>query len=180
MRDWGWQDRAEWTAQDTGRGSASERTRRSEVNAVRPVWGEWEGVVEEHFGAVIWEWYGERMRRLEERKQEKEWGDKVADLLPLIIKLTDEIGRTPAIDGALQRLMGRKPKSKVSLTSAELVSAWRNMTVEEIIDGVRAEVEEAHRASFDVVAETPTQNIRVASSGDVPQNNPFAALKGLF
>lgn len=180
MRDWGWEDRAEWTAQDTGRGITSERRVRSEVTVSSPVWGEWDSVVEEYLGDVIWEWYINRCNQIMERRKEKEWDDKVADLLPLLISLTEQIGRTEAVEGAIQRLMGRKPRSRVAMASAELVSVWRSMTIEEILDDVRAEVEEAHRASFDVVAETPTQNIRVASSGDVPQNNPFAALKGLF
>ena len=179
MRDWGWQDRAEWSAQN-GFGREEQRPRNHFGGTQKaPVWGEWESVVDEFFSTVVWEWYVERTRRLEERKQERLWDEKVRAVLPLLIKLTEQIGRTPTIDGALQRLEGRKPKSRVAMASAELVSVWRSMTIEEILDDVRAEVEEAHRASFDTT-EVPTQDTRVASSGDVPQNNPFAALKGKF
>ena len=180
MRDWGWQDRAEWSAQN-GYGRDESRRRNHFGGAQKaPVWGEWEGVVEEFFGTSFWELYVTRMESMRERKEEKEWGDKVADLLPLIIKLTDEIGRTPVVEGAIQRLMGRKPKSRVAMASGELVAAWRTMAIEEILDDVRTKIEEARCASFDVVAEAPTQNTRVACSGTIPQNNPFAALKGKF
>ena len=177
MRDWGWQDRAEWTAQN-GYGRDESRPRNHfAVTQKAPVWGEWEGVVEEYFGSVIWEWYVEKMYRLEERKQEKEWDEKVKMLLPLVIGLTDEIGRTPDVEGAIQRLLGRKPKSRVAIVSGELVSVWRSMSIEEILDDVRARIEAVHRSSFDTAEVVET---RVAISGTIPQNNPFAALKGKF
>lgn len=174
MRDWGWEDRAEWTAQ-SGYGREEQRPRNHSGNQKAPVWGEWDSVTEDYFGTVIWEWYGERMRRLEERKQEKEWGEQVKMLLPLLISLTEEIGRTPAVEGAIQRLLGRKPKSRVALASGELVATWRTMTVEEIIDHAKAHIMAQRHPEQGEVVET-----RVASSGTIPQNNPFAALKGKF
>lgn len=177
MRDWGWQDRAEWSAQN-GFGREEQRPRNHFGGTQKaPVWGEWEGVVEEHFGAVSWGWYVEKMKAVESRREERLWDEKVKILVPAIIGLTDEIGRTEAIEGALQRLLGRKPRSRVAMASAVLVSVWRSMTIEEILDDVRARIEAVHRSFFDT---TEVVETRVSSVGVIPQNNPFAALKGKF
>lgn len=175
MRDWGWQDRAEWTAQDTGRGNASERTRRSDVTEDRPVWSEWEGVVEEHFGAVIWEWYIDRCNQIIERKKEKEWDEKVKIVVPLIRDIASKHGCTVTLYAALDRLEGRKPKSRWRVASGDMVALWRAMSVEEILAHV-----EAHLRAADSPDDGEVQETRVSSVGTIPSNNPFAALKGKF
>lgn len=175
MRDWGWEDRAEWTAQDTGRYITSERRVRTEVTEDRPVWGEWERAVEEYLGELPWEWYVQYAKAVESRRKEKEWSEKVKVVIPMILEMYAEIGCTETVWAAVAWAEGRKPKSRWHVAGAEMVSSWRTMTVDEIIAHVRARIlAERHPEQGEVV------EVRVASTGTIPQNNPFAALKGKF
>lgn len=175
MRDWGWQDRAEWNSQQ-GFGRDERRQQNHFGSSQKtPVWGEWEDVTEEYFGTRFWELYVTRMESMKERKEEKEWENKVAVVLPLIRDIASKNGCTVTLYAAMDRLEGRKPKSRWRAASGDMVALWRGMSVEQILDHV-----EAHLRASDCPDDGEVLETRVVSAGVIPQNNPFAALKGKF
>ena len=175
MRDWGWQDRAEWSSQN-GYGRDESRPRNHFGGAQKaPVWGEWEGVTEEYFGTVIWEWYLDRCNQIIERKEEKIWDEKVRQVIPMILEITAEHGCTDTVYAAMAIVEGRKPKSRSRAAGGDMVALWRGMSVQEIIAHTRAHILAEHSRGDGEVVET-----RVTSAGTIPNTNPFAALKGKF